>query len=96
MKLSLTLLTFLLTGFSFAQQRMIVYFSDKPNSETVTLTEKAELRRQKNNVSVDDKDINISADYLVQLEADGNILNRSRSMPGVALKWFTALKVRFL
>lgn len=83
MKLSLTLLTFLLTGFSFAQQRMIVYFSDKPNSETVTLTEKAELRRQKNNVSVDDKDINISADYLVQLEADGNILNRSRWLNAV-------------
>lgn len=86
MKLYLLIATLFVTGFSFSQEKMMVFFKDKGDEgRTIELSDRSLRRRYKNNVVSDHNDVPVNANYIQQLSTHGEILNRSRWLNAVVL-----------
>lgn len=69
-----------------AQQKMIVYFDDVKSDRVIDFSERANLRRAKNNVEVNKYDFAINDKYLEQLTKYGNVINQSRWLNAVTFE----------
>jgi len=67
-----------------AQDTLLIFFKDKPNESIVNLSQRAIARRQKNKVTFDSRDKNVSKTYIDVLSQDGTVLNVSRWLNGVS------------
>jgi subtilisin family serine protease len=86
MKTILLISLLLASSYLYSQNRMIVYLSDKGDSKNIQFSDRAIQRRQKNNVATDDYDKALHEPYLVLLESDCKILNRSRWLNAVTVE----------
>ena len=87
MKTSILLLAFLFASLNaVSQQKVIVFLSDKGDSEYMNFSERAINRRLKNKVELDDKDRNLYQPYLLSLSADGEIINQSKWLNAVTFE----------
>lgn len=94
MKTSLLILLFLVSFSATSQQKVIVFFTDKGDSDYMNLSERAMDRRLKNGAELDENDRNLHRPYLVSLEEDGDITNQSKWLNAVTLE--TALSAQEL
>ena len=85
MKTSLLLLSLFAFQFAQAQDTLIVYFKDKGNSNYIELSERAMVRRKKNNVEFDNRDKLVNQVYIDLMRSEGTVKNVSRWLNGVAL-----------
>lgn len=69
-----------------AQQKMIVYFDDAKSQEFIEFSERAEKRRAKNDVHLNQFDLGINDKYLQQLAQFGHIINQSRWLNAVTFE----------
>ena len=69
-----------------AQEKMIVFLTDKNQKSAIVFSERSEMRRTKNNVEIDSKDIPVSKNYIDALSADGQILNESRWLNAITIE----------
>lgn len=95
MKKTLLFLFVTISFSSFAQiEDAWLFLKDKPNADTflanplTMLSQKAIERRGKQNISVDEKDVPIYADYYNQLKNEGNIIVLRKS------KWLNAVHIQ--
>lgn len=87
--MKLLLFSFIFIGLnSFAQQRMIIYFSNDLGYERplIEFTQKSLARRNTKNVSVDGYDRAISPDILNEISSFGKVLNSSRWLNAVTFE----------
>ena len=94
MKNILVVLFMLTAAFGFAQEDAWVYFKDKPDASyylanpTEMLSQKALDRRNKQGITVDDRDVPISQTYIQGITDSAGITVMAKS------KWFNALHIR--
>jgi len=88
------LLLLFLTITSYAQEDAWIYLTDKPNVSAALanpisiLTQKALDRKQKHNISIDERDVPVNESYILDLKAQTGITVLAKS------KWFNAIHVR--
>ena len=79
------LMTFCALQFiSIAQDKLIIFFKDKPSNQAIEFSDLALKRRAKNNVQLDEYDIPVSSLYIQELQHVGTVLNVSRWMNAVS------------
>lgn len=86
MKLLLLFSALFICASSFGQQKCIVYLNDKPNASYVEFSQRAEIRRSKNNVSLSERDKEVSQEYLTELAKFGKVKSTSRWLNAVVLE----------
>ncbi len=94
MKNSFTILLLIFITNSFAQEDAWIYLTDKPNVSTALanptsiLTQKAIDRKQRHNITIDERDVPVNEIYISDLKAQTGITVLAKS------KWFNAIHVR--
>ncbi|WP_196886468.1 S8 family serine peptidase [Aureivirga sp. CE67] len=97
MKQLLLLLTLFISSISFSQESIQdawIYFKDKQETEkyfetpTLMLSERALARREKQNISLDEKDIPITLNYISEIKNSEGIQILAKS------KWLNALHIQ--
>ncbi|EPR72084.1 Subtilisin-like serine protease [Winogradskyella psychrotolerans RS-3] len=94
MKNIFTVLLLIFITKSFAQEDAWIYLTDKPNVSTVLanptsiLTQKAIDRKQRHNITIDERDVPVNEIYISDLKAQTGITVLAKS------KWFNAAHVR--
>ncbi len=86
MKNILLLIILLFTQFSFSQEKLIVFFSDKPSDksqENMLFSPRSVERRQNKSIEIDAYDLPINETYLVELSKDGTIEKSSKWLNAV-------------
>ena len=88
MKLWSVLFVVLLSGSCWSQQKMLVFFDDKPgqNSFEQNFSDKSLNRRARLNVDWDFYDLPVNPDYLKTLQSAGKIKSVSRWLNGVVFE----------
>ncbi len=90
----LMLLVFHVSIYAYAQQDAWVYLTDKPNVQDALanpitiLTQKAIDRKQRHNITIDERDVPVNENYITQLKQQTGITVMAKS------KWFNAVHVR--
>lgn len=84
-KLGIIILGLCLSGVTYNQEKMIVFFKDKNAANQLQeFSKRTKERRVRNNVRPDAKDLVVNSDYLAALSQDGELLGVSRWLNAVS------------